>query len=299
MRPADYVDVMRSGEQYGLQSLFHPASYEPAPLESLAEFVFDRGHTYAAVLISGDLATSGLANDLRLAFEFVSSTPTNKWIRNGQPVLNSHSRPLIIVPGNHDNYTSNAPAPSGKHFALQFGVYLKNYVQRVGHNVLVDNDHALCVVYADFSFLDKKEARNLRHLFGGGKVAKETLEELQSRTLALRSSDKLRAIKKHFLWMIHFAPFDCGDSLELLGYRSLIEAAVKVNVKNIICGHTHISAMHVEEGVKVLCGGSASSVGCVNAVHEVFIDKESDRMSVFDYKWSSDDGQFTDISYRD
>jgi 3',5'-cyclic AMP phosphodiesterase CpdA len=93
-------NIAKSAVLHGPLAAFRPASFRPSPLAALAEFVFDRRASYAGIVISGDLSTSGLGVDLEVAFRFVDMTPNDLWYYYGGPVLSADRRPLILLPGN-------------------------------------------------------------------------------------------------------------------------------------------------------------------------------------------------------
>lgn len=293
-RPSEYVDTFRSTSKYGINSLTKPASYEDTRIDALSEFFYKRGQSYAAVLISGDLATSGMALDLESAHSYISRAPTDIWLNQSKPQLNSHSKPIILIPGNHDHYKTDSfnPDHSSTNFSLIFEKYLKNYRNRVGHHVLIKDKFALSIVYADFSFDDKPASWNVVRNYGGGRVSQETLDELKSRTHMLSTTEYLEDFDNKIIWMIHFAPYSCGYDLELTDHPAVLDAAKNSKVNTILCGHTHKKKFYQEDNVNVYCAGSASSVECVNTIHDFYVDVANDSISVIDYEWSKDNGEF-------
>jgi Icc-related predicted phosphoesterase len=164
--------------------------------------------------------------------------------------------------------------------------------------VLVQEDYALATVLADFSFTSKVEAKGRRHLFGGGSVNDATLQALRDSTHALRSADELKKKRLEVVWVIHFAPFSCGKSLELVGHERVIDSAEKAGVKFVLCGHTHSSHYHETNGVHIICAGAATSVDCKNQIHEIDIDVDSRTAEVKTYEFSKRDKEFLEVKKR-
>src|SRR5712692_3859232 len=68
-RPRDLIDTGRAGG-LGFLSVARPASYIPDIVSGVAKFCFDRRYISDGILITGDLATSGLMSDIRVAHSF-------------------------------------------------------------------------------------------------------------------------------------------------------------------------------------------------------------------------------------
>jgi 3',5'-cyclic AMP phosphodiesterase CpdA len=293
--PSRNIDVAQSIYQFGPRALLHPTSYSPSTLSGLSEFVHSRNGAYDAILISGDVATSGRPIDHAIAFNYVDGKPVDKWKDNdGRPVLSHQGTYVLVCPGNHDNYNGNNPrTPSNRNFVLKFGKYLPKFDDYVGHSVFTGEDSALAIIYADFGFQQNKDARNVAHLFGGGKVNPAVLNEMVARTIRFRTTRAISQKNRAVIWMIHFAPFDSGDAtLELTDRQAVVEAASQTNVSHILCGHTHRASIFEENGVKIYCAGSATAVDCQNQVHEITYDISKDTLSRRDFRWSFDDGTF-------
>ena len=293
-RPSAFIDVAQSARANTLRSVLHPASYEAGPLAALAEFVYDRASSYDAIILSGDLSTSGTATDLQAAKSFVTGKPTSGWRKDGNPVLYRGDSPLLILPGNHDNYDGNSPNPNPTHFRLVFGDQMEGFDgEAVGSLIRGNGPEALILVYADLGFRSASEARDRNlHLYGGGALRSDTLRRLVDETWRLRRSPELESYQKRVIWIIHFAPFECGYSLELIGASELIKAAEENQVTQVLCGHTHKKSYRKEGIVNVFCAGSATSVDCANELHELYYDFAEDRMTRIDYKYSREDLDF-------
>lgn len=292
--PSRYLDVANSAYSYGLRSLMHPASYKSGALNALSEFLHDRPNAYDAIILSGDVSTSGSPIDHNIAFEYVDKAPTAKWRSKEGPVLCRGATPVIVCPGNHDNYSTSNSNPNAMAFALRFGKYMPHYgLNRVGYQIFAEGQNALALIYGDFGFQTRSDARNRLHLMGGGKVHSNVLNDLVALTKRFKANQQLKDYKKSVIWMIHFAPFQCQWSfLELTDRHKVMAAAAQNGVKNILCGHTHERSEHKAGGVTVFCSGSASSVECQNEIHEIVFDINSETISRKDFSWSRQEGAF-------
>ncbi len=294
--PSKYIDVGRSAWRYGPQALINPTSYNGPTLAALSEFVYNRPGAYDAILISGDLATSGTAIDHAIAYSYVDGDPVNKWRdSDNRPVLSQSRANVLVCPGNHDNYNGVSPRkPSNVHFVLKFGTkYLPRFKEFVGHTILAGEDHALAIIYADFGFQANQDARNSIHLYGGGRVHSTVIGEMVARTVRFRTSNALPHRNRSVVWMIHFAPYNSGNwTLDLTDRHIVIDEASRMGVKHILCGHTHEKNTFTQKGVTVHCAGAATAVDCANEIHEILYDASSHTVLKTDYKWSSDDGAF-------
>ena len=78
------------------------SSYHPLALDSLVNFAQSQSDLNA-VILSGDIATTGFEHDLQKAKEFLDG-PTSGRFAASQSVSNL-GIPVWILPGNHDRYT--------------------------------------------------------------------------------------------------------------------------------------------------------------------------------------------------
>lgn len=293
-RPSRFIDVAKSAYQFGVRSLLHPASYRAPALAALSEFIYSRPAAYDAIIVTGDVATSGTAIDHNLAFDYVDKQPTDQWRHGKSPVLCKGNTPVVVCPGNHDNYSHNGSHPTPMNFMLKFDKYMPQFgLERVGHLVLHEGNNAVALIYADFGFQSASDAGGKFHLMGGGKVHQGVINELIKKTRRFFSDPNLQNYKRSVIWMIHFAPFECPSKyLELTDRQLVIDAAKKYGVKNIVCGHTHESSIYDAGGVRVFCSGAATSVECQNEIHELTLDVTTQTLTRIDYRWTRNDGEF-------
>jgi hypothetical protein len=200
-----------------------------------------------------------------------------------------------VLPGNHDKYVDTKGTPNSKTFELRFGSLMPNYRSRVGHTVHTKGDANLGILSGDFSLVSRAGATRRNGHFGQGRVSEETLNELRERTLELRA----RHSQIEFLWLIHFAPFDCGRMIELVDWERLVDAADALKVKYSLCGHTH-RRYRVGAGNHTIFG--AGTAGCVEGrdtmVHLISIEVGySTSIARENFRWNMTNSQFEHESF--
>lgn len=99
------------------------SSFDPAILLSFASFVFKRAQKglLDAVLLTGDVSTTGSTEDLEKAFDFMHAPaePGLGWQnREGEARLSNVNSLVWLLPGNHDRFLARpyGYAPGGKEF---------------------------------------------------------------------------------------------------------------------------------------------------------------------------------------
>jgi hypothetical protein len=101
------------------------------------------------------------------------------------------------------------------------------------------------------------------------------------------------------VWVIHFAPWECSPSLELIGFSRVTDLAASMGVLCTLCGHTHEQDNIVRKGHQIYCAGSA---GCVDSktksrVHiiEISIADSGNSVSRRNFGWSWDEDAFVEL----
>ncbi len=281
------------------RSLLYPATYSPETLSGVARFCADWSEEIDAVLISGDLCTTGTASDLNVGANFLSS-PFLRGVlaRNYFPSISETAPEIILIPGNHDRYANNLGEPNSVAFDLKFSEYLPNFSNRVGYAVFEKDGFCLCFAVADFSLRSKADAIPPLH-FGRGKVYDDVLEGLGRVTSELRVKHKNCQV----VWLVHFPPYDCGFELKLIDSEYLLNASIDYDVKYLLCGHTHVSKKEVTSALTTYCAGSSAGIDVFpnNEVHVLKFAVTKKRVSLTreTYGWSKGDQAFSILLGRD
>jgi predicted phosphodiesterase len=282
----------------GFFSLAKPASYVPEIVSGVAQFCFQRAAVSDGILVTGDVATTGMMSDINVAYSFVADRASGGYVTSARsPTLNTSNTPIYVLPGNHDKFVDVSGTPNCQHFELKFGAYMRNFSSGVGHWIRRKQDCLLGFIYADFCLLSRTDAIDKAiGAYGQGRVYQHILDELRKRTLLLRN----RYGEIRLVWVIHFAPFDCGYGLQLIDFATIIQAALALGVVATLCGHTHKASKLVIDKHVVYCSGSA---GCVDSevdsrVHVIHfdIDKEC-QVSRETYRWDGGHQEFRFHNY--
>lgn len=285
-----------------------PESYDPDIVEGVARFAWRYGDEIDCIVITGDLATSGLQVDAAVASDLVDASPTDRYFTPNGVTLKPSHRDIHLLAGNHDNYKNDKGEPGGfANFALRFGHRMPNHISGVAHSVLrkgvEQRERYLGIVLADLSLRSAKDcsAINLAEpllRYGQGRVYSDILYSVQDRTKELRQ--KYRGI--HIVWMIHFAPYDCGLLLQLNDFQDLIESARTLGVSDIICGHTHERRTVSAESLTIHCAGPSGAVGADNStfvhIHEIEFGASSVGHKRRDFKWHRKIHDFSEVPTR-
>lgn len=277
---------------------WYPSSFDPDLAEAVARIAFDRKHQYDVILISGDLATTGLEDDLSSAYDFVSSNVVTGWMNSKRkPTLFAAERDVMLLPGNHDRYADNLGEPGGDLFSEVFKKYwpLSDYI----HHVIIRKKDAdsLAFVFADFTLKYTTEATNSIWRYGQGRVTKERITALVDRTSNLRSENPHIAV----VWVMHFLPEFGGTDhmLSLINSNLLLNEAQECGIQVILAGHTHKARHYKLDSIKIFCSGTATSIGEdeENSLHFLEFDVNGNQIISFessDYYWDQTKGNFVE-----
>ena len=254
------------------------SSHSPDVAEELLAFVGE-AKGIDAVLITGDLATTGNSQDLSAAKEYVS-----KFRRVA---------PLFVVPGNHDRFGALG-LPGNRLFDSMFD-WQAGMQQAEVIGVLEREGSRLVLVGADLCLPQGQWGDTMFGYAGQGIASPGVLRSLERESQAARTkfgSDAALA------WAVHFPPQfpQCDPSLKLLNDRGLIKAAKAAGVPTIFAGHTHKDMIYVRDDVTVMCAGSATQHVSPwgNTIHWCRIRTRRGGYTVerSDLRWREDTGRF-------
>lgn len=272
--------------------LFFPASYENDLAHEVAYFAFDRREDYDLILLTGDIATTGLTEDLEPAFEFVDAPAVMGWrAANHSPTLQGANRRIFLLPGNHDRYASNFGHTGGQTFDTVFQKYWRNSTKRVQRLVIpkASDNERLALVAADFTLARERHADVPfdYYRYGQGRAYPWRVKRLVDATERTRREFEKVAV----VWVLHFPPLQSSlGKLDLIDAELVREAAVRLDVPLILAGHVHRSIDHESDGVRVWCAGSPTSVDAKhgNCLHMLEFEVSNgilNTMSRTDYYW--------------
>jgi DNA repair exonuclease SbcCD nuclease subunit len=236
--PGNFYDAVRHGT--------YAASHGTDKLRALVNLVYRLREELRAVLITGDIATTGLDYDLLLALAFVEGTPDAHDSRTSDsfPTISGAGIPVFLLPGNHDRYKSFLKrlgyAAGGRLFHHLFH---RHWDDDVRVCPIVNSDLAVGIVAADLSLRSWRDAEGPNYLvnqYSQGKVYPDILEKCVRETAAFR--EQHREIPNVFvIWAVHFPAIPGQEEtyMKLQDRGDLIATADRNRVSLLLSGHTH------------------------------------------------------------
>lgn len=272
------------------------SSYDPKALHALAEFIYENAKRKLdadgkeiteegdgkldAVIITGDLATTGSVDDVEMVEKFLSAEFDPRVPHRSvegdyrRATLSAVTIPILCLPGNHDRFVPTLDlyrhkypiffAPGGTEFDLQIANYSHASVR---DPVLLTGDLSqgqrlkVAVLGADLTLRHFGEHEGFYGWLAQGKAHDDTCRSLVAATRWLRKQ-KSEGDILCVLWAIHFPPAFPGvrRHSRLLDERKFIEAANRAGVDAVLAGHTHQQATYRRPAMsfKVFCCGTTA-----------------------------------------
>lgn len=301
----------------GFFQTFYPSSFNPDVAASLLETLVDELVQADAVIVTGDLGTTGSAEDLKLAKDFFSGAVSSYWNPGPNPLPSLLERPddiVVTLPGNHDRYEGVALVPGGLSYEQYFG---RSWDFGRGHSydllspagdsrtkvcTLYKEEVGLAVCLADFSLETAASAQGYTGYIGQGRVSKRVLDELLGATEQVQWEAREAGVHAECVWAVHFPPCfpAIDDALRLIAGEDLLAASASRDVRLLMAGHTHQPLMYqvttLSDGT-VLCGGSSTGM-CEDGLFSysrIDLTVERDRPLSVDtchFTWDSDSHTF-------
>ncbi|MGJ0506070.1 MAG: metallophosphoesterase family protein [Methylocystis sp.] len=297
----DYLRVVAHEKGYkgvpGLvsDSFYKPTSHDDDIAHKLARFIFENQEDVDLLLVSGDIARTGVPADLSAALAYFEGKHSHQVpFQTGErmPTLAGAGLSLFLLPGNHDRYANDLGVPAGNHFDAIFGRYWDTGIRGTKTALLrhSDADDHLAFIAADFSLRSESECIGVPWFsrWGQGMAGEDTLEELVEKT-------KDHHEKGHgVVWVCHFPPTEPAEfTLRLNRWSSVISAAKECGVEHIFSGHLHRCGTFEESGIKIICAGSGTAFlerAHGNWVHTITVEVEKTNVRILnksDFRWNS------------
>lgn len=274
--------VLKMEERGLVARATYPSTFNPDAANRLLANINQLAPSIDALVLTGDLATTGEHEDLALALDYLDGRPNRLWRPTHTDSIFQHSAMKVIaLPGNHDRYGGDLREPISTKFENYFGEHWdfnqghsrgligESATKRVRYSTFQDSHNILLIVSADFSLTSTKQATTTFGHFGQGIVARRVLDELVHTTATIRNFKNLNVF---VVWAIHFAPSHPGGNidLELLDSKLLVDEASNNSVDLILCGHTHLQQSYSAvcsrgRHVPIVCSGPSCGVGPENA----------------------------------
>lgn len=229
-----------------------------------------------AIVFTGDLATTGLNDDLKqvasfLRADYLSGSPHRPQDASLEiPTLAGIDIPVVCLPGNHDRYRIplNLPTylPGGKEFDTEVLDYQSEPVRRF--DVPASGNLQVVIFAVDFTLKRLRDSR-----YGVGWIAQgrvyhgdgSALEKLEADTRTIKADIAQSKPKTHLcvFWALHFPPaFPNMPRLhKLIDENKLLEKADEIGVHGILAGHTHFQKKYRDTNPKkcpVFCCGTTT-----------------------------------------
>jgi len=236
--PGNFYDAVRKG--------IYAASHGNGKLKALVELVHNKKSSLDAIVITGDIATTGLDYDLERALQFIEGKPDAQDVRVsfGFPTISGAGLPIFLLPGNHDRYKlllrRLGYAPGSRKFHQMFSRYWQGDVKT---NVIVKDRLAVGIIAADFSLRKWRDAEwpdVVVNSYSQGRVYSDILDELVDATDTFRA-DHAGADGIFIIWAVHFPPLSTKTEsyMRLVDGEQVVASANDCGVSLILSGHTH------------------------------------------------------------
>jgi len=273
------------------------SSYDPSVLKLLSHFIYDHAkekirndevlreegkEKIDAVLLSGDLATTGTVRDMERVNEFLWSEAHQRYPYenlNHEATLSAVASPIWFLPGNHDRFIPSSGwtrilgvplprffDPGATNFDERLADFQTEPAQELG---AVPDWHEgptpfrVVVLAADFSLKKLGDHDGDYGWLAQGRVYENVLELLVEKTeAATRRHEAFGTGNLCLLWAVHYPPSfpHISHTSGLLQEEDLIAQANRCGVAAILPGHTHeqFSYRKPSMNFEVLCCGSTT-----------------------------------------
>jgi 3',5'-cyclic AMP phosphodiesterase CpdA len=261
----------------------YPSSFSADVAAGLLKHLIPKMRLLDALIISGDLATSGREDDLQVARAYFEGRIPEEWnpwhyLETGAPatLLGIPGQCVVTIPGNHDRYDGVFAAPALRAFERHFGEdwdfgrahasQIPMSSNRVRLVFLKKGDAALVVCMLDCSLNSTEETTRIGGRWGQGRITDQLLKDAELVTRTARQHASSAGLTPAIAWVAHFPPLhpDIDPDLELIDGESLVVAAEKCGVDMILSGHTHKPLGYKARGqirsIPVYCAGATTGI---------------------------------------
>lgn len=263
-----------------LRKMSIASSYEPRALNHLAEFIVHNAkgvkpdveqytvttaaqhgvvllkEKLDAIILTGDLATTGLDRDLKrvdlfLHEQYDSDVPHKPIDRRSiiatLSALDKTKTPVAFLPGNHDRYWFHWKVPTYMPGHRAFDSLLSDYHSHPVQRTLITAEHnelQVVILSADFTLRRFSDHEGPFGWIAQGKVYEDKDNDILG-DLINQTISEITACPPNIplciLWAVHFPPeFERQlDQHKLINAGRLLEEADRLHVNGILSGHTH------------------------------------------------------------
>jgi 3',5'-cyclic AMP phosphodiesterase CpdA len=248
------------------------SSYDPEILEALAEFIYEHakrkstaeeevpegGEKLDAVVLTGDLATTGSEDDIERVARFLEADSDPRCPYRSRDAdyrgatLSAVQVPVLYLPGNHDRFVptrrwhERVPIffyPGGTHFDVLLCDHRRDPVKRlelVAEAAAGEKRLRVVVFTADFTLDDIADSEGFYGWLAQGRSYSNIRQMVVAKTeheIRQKTDEECLCV----LWALHFPPNYPGIKQQhvLLDQQRLIEGAKSAGVQAVLAGHTH------------------------------------------------------------
>ena len=218
----------------------------------MASFAYEYRGCYDAIVLSGDLATTGSTADLDEVLALLWPATDGYLGSDGRPTLRAASKPILLIPGNHDRFGSTWAIypPGNTRFDQVLGRHWSAgqdaqelWLCRKGQSTLV-------LIGADFTLRADELGEGPWGYLGQGRAYVEPISKLCQLTQNARKRDPDAIV----LWVIHFDPTVENGSLRLLDKDNFRAAVQRERIAAVLCGHMHRNYDTLAGATVYVCG---------------------------------------------
>lgn len=280
------------GTRYASRST---CSHRGEVIPHLERFIAQAAKSSEAIVVTGDLARTGLQSDLEAALEVM------RGVSRAAVGSESHCLPTFLVPGNHDRWNDESGSAGGTNFDSVFHSFWSAGRGGVQSHTVASRTSAapeIRLVSADLCLLRSTDGGRPTMIArrGRGRAYRRTIRRLIVETRRLRQTAPSALI----IWMVHFPPIEKGEKyyrrLRLVNHGLLTRAANRLKIRAILAGHTHQFGTRTYGDIQVITAGSASCVSrnSANSVHLLRVDASSSPPTILraNYLYNNDFGGF-------
>jgi predicted phosphodiesterase len=275
------------------------SSYDVTVLQRFTDFVYQQAARglLDAVVLTGDIATTGDPEELEKALEFFEAPPDYRLGTQSveqEPTLAGVSIPILLLPGNHDRYRTGpgyAPGgvgygPGGQQFDRIFERYWHGPVMPAldsnaiaEYHPICNGDLAVAIISADFNLLTTDDCNCPFGWLAQGKAYDHILGQLVDTTYEIvsRWSESYRLC---VIWAIHFPPDfpKISRLMRLIDSDKFVLRANWWDVNAVLAGHTHDPVRYRRPEMKfdVLCAGTVSQAFAPGGNHFRILEIKND-----------------------
>lgn len=246
--------------------------HQPYLLDALQDRIYllkNEMESVDLIIISGDIATTGHAGDLQVAFSIIST-------------LNAFN--LLVLPGNHDRFRGTlAEGPGGTKFDDHFHSMWPSG-KTFHHKVIEKDGEEIAIICADLTFrmTHPENPTGISAMWGQGIVYSDAASGLEEEVRDIRA--KKRDIE--IILVIHFTPHSppscqVAENLKLRKEELFLNVAEDRGIKYLLCGHIHETKSYERNHLSVYVASTPTQEQNENEFSVYHLDVQGNKVQNF------------------